>query len=150
MIRHEYAQSHKSTNSPSTNIPKSRRYRNPESWAKGLILLHWEFVIKLWEHRIKAVPCMPLGTIPTDTYSFELQKAIRALHTHTITNHNDRKLIIRSETELAGFSLNQLKLWTSNVQLLNQINSTELVMGTCEPIPNSPTLPRISNPTTNS
>ena len=102
------------------NNAKPKRFCTTESWAKGLMLLNWESIIKLWESRIDSIKTSSPGLVLIDNHYFELQKALDALCNHRITNPNDYELIYRTQTEIESYSTNQLKLLNSNIQLLHQ------------------------------
>ncbi len=134
MIHHEYQQI--STRLNDLNI-KPHKHRSPESWAKGLIMINWEFVIDMWESRIESIKQTPIGVEPIDNLHYLRQKALHALSTHQITNARDQEMIIKSESDIAILSQNQIKLWLANLQTLNKINKLENEMGTSEPTPMS-------------
>ena len=96
----------------------------------------------MWEVQIESLECVPIGIVPINQKYYELPKAVQALQMHTITNATDKRLVLKTEQELAELSLNQLKLWNANIQILNQINATEVIMGRSEPTTN---LTNVSN-----
>ena len=113
MILHEYSTMAKNTRNI---MNKRQKYRNPDTWAQGLILLNWEFVIEMWEARIASTQQTPIGIQPIDTHYHLLQKAIHSIQNNNITNPQDRTIVLKSEQELRKFSTNQLKLWLTNFQ----------------------------------
>ena len=141
MIEYEYRKLNQIQQQTIDNKNKPKHFRTTESWATGLILLNWNYIIKLWESRIESLKTMPPGIVTIDEHHFELHKAMNALRNHTIINSYDYNLIFKTPTELKSYSTNQLKLWNSNIQLLNQINTTEVVMGIMEPTTNPSNTP---------
>ena len=138
MIRHEYAKLAKQTHT--TKSPNKNKHRNPESWASGLILTNWDFVISAWESRIETQNQTQVGVQPINIHYFLLQKAVAALNSHNITNQFDKNLILRQESDIAKLSTNQLKLWLANFQTINQLNKLMNKTGTSEPTTNADTI----------
>ena len=91
---------------------KTHKHRTPDSWASGLIRLNWDVVINMWESRIESSNHMPVGVVPIDTRYYLLQRAI-LLFNRTTSLQLDKKLILKSESDLANLSTTQLKLWLS-------------------------------------
>ena len=133
MILHEYS---KSSGLNRLDKSKPRKHRTPETWATGLIMTNWEFVIKMWENRNESHKQTPIGVEPIDNHYFVLQSALTALRSNNITNPHDKLLIMKSESDIAKLSTNQIKVWHANLQILNKINILENETGPSEPTMN--------------
>ena len=108
----------------------------PEAWAKGLILLNWDFVNQLWENRIETSTSPESGIDKRDNHYFLVQKAIREFDAHQIHNDHDRKWILKTHDEITALSSNQLTLWINNISILNHINEQEQTRFLHIPSPN--------------
>ncbi len=131
LMRHSYSLEQFKSSTTTTKHNK-QRYRTPESWAKGLISLNWEFVNLLWEDRINFHKENKSGSEARDQHYFLLQRAYHEIDNHRITNAQDRitnaqdrNWILKSRDELNKLSSNQLMLWIDNITLLNSINKYE-------------------------
>ena len=76
-----------------------------------LILTYWEFVISMWEAHSILDP--------------NTGCSLRAIQSHNLTNQFDQNLIIKSESDIAKLSTNQLKLWLANYLIIEKINKLE-------------------------
>ena len=90
----------------------------------------------MWENRNNSIKQTPIGVEPIDNHHFVLQSALTTLRSHKITNTHDKLLIMKSESDIAKLSTNQIKLWHTNFQTLNKINILENKMGCSEPTMN--------------
>ena len=88
------------------------------------ILGHWNnfnklgiLVIQIWEKRIESSKLAPTGVEPINNHYYLLQKAMHALRINPITDLQDKKLILKCESDLTKLSTNQLKLWLANSKL---------------------------------
>ena len=108
-----------------TSTAKQRKFRTPESWAKGLISLNWEYVNLLWEDRINSVKSHEEGTLILANHYFLLQTALYKLQNHQLHNPNDIEWIIKSQADISKMSTNQLQLWINNIDLLTKLNTQE-------------------------
>ena len=124
MMRHTYQQINHQ-NLLSNNNNKKHRVFTPESWAKGLISLNWEYVNLLWEDRINSVKSHEVGRELTPNHYFLLQTAIHKLNNHRLRNPSDIAWLIKSHDEISNMTSKQLQLWINNIDLLNKLNDHE-------------------------
>ena len=89
---------------------KKPKYRTPESWAKGIITLNWEFVNQLWEQRIASVQTNNHNLDTRNNHYFLVQKAYHMLQNHRITNTQDKLWLLKSHEVINKMSTNQLRL----------------------------------------
>ena len=118
LIRFEYSK-HQVIQQSATQRPK---YRTPETWAKGLIVLNWEFVNLLWEQRISSVTSQNPHPDKRDNHYFLLQKAYKVLNSHQIINLQDQHWLLKTQEDIDKMSINQLILWIHNMNLIHKIN----------------------------
>ena len=124
MIRHAYQQINHERLHTNNNTQK-RRILTPESWAKGLISLNWEFVNLLWEDRINSVKSHEDGNELQPSNYFLLQTATYKLYNHRLRNPSDIAWLVKSHDEISKMSSKQLQLWINNIDLLNKLNDHE-------------------------
>ena len=127
MIKFEYDRLNKITiNVTSTNTKQKKKFRTPEAWAKGLILLNWKYMNLLWEERIASVQETTSDTLEKiDEKYFLVQKALKLQTDLTFLYPQDRRWMCKSCEEISELSLNQLKLWIHNFNNLRNLKNED-------------------------
>ena len=130
MIKFEYDRLNKdTTNLKNTTHQKKKKFRTPEAWAKGLILLNWKYMNLLWEQRIASAQEITSDTSETINEQYFLVQKVLNLQTEITSLHpQDRQWMSKSREEISKLSLNQLKLWINNYNNLRNLKKNEDIM----------------------
>ena len=82
----------------------------------------------LWEQRIESTQDNSPEVENIDERYFMIQKATYLLDNHELLNTNDRNWLQKSREEISELSLQQLKLWIHNYEILRKLGHTEQIM----------------------